>query len=110
MGTTFLHVFASTDPVTVTGGHMELFGVGPEMFADRMKAWIEAFGVVADTAIAKIGLIIAAILLLRQNLKAKTAIKEVKAEVTDRLDRQAARIHEVAVAAIPLNGNGSHKP
>lgn len=83
-------------PVVDPSAHapMEFLGMGPEMFADRSSAWIEALGVVCEKAIAKLGVIVLAALALRKTILSN-------AEIKDRLDRQADRINDVAIAAAP---------
>lgn len=90
-----LHFLAQVNPP-----RFEINGVGPELFADRAKAWVEALAVVLDILIAKIGVLGLAIIAVWQNLR-KSAIPQ---EVKERLDRQADRIDKVAlsVPTIPL--------
>lgn len=89
-------LIAGTIVPTDSSGHapMEFLGMGPEMFADRSSAWIEALGVVSEKAIAKLGVIVLAALALRKTILSN-------AEIKDRLDRQADRINDVAIAAAP---------
>jgi hypothetical protein len=82
-------------------GAMELLGIGPEMFQDRGVAWVRAFAEVVKAGIAELGVIIAAVLLLLQNVKASRTIEETKAHIEQRLDNQAKRINDVAIAAAP---------
>lgn len=70
---------------------MELLGMGPEMFSDRASAWCEAIGKVLELAIAKLGIIALAILAVWKNIITN-------AEIKGRLDRQAQRIDQVAIA------------
>lgn len=95
-----LHFLAQVNPP-----RFEINGVGPELFADRAKAWVEAFAVVFDILIAKIGVLGLAIIAVWQNLR-KSAIPQ---EVKERLDRQADRIDKVAlsVPTIPLAQHGN---
>lgn len=73
---------------------LELFGIGPEMLADRGKAWVEAIAVVLETLIAKIGVLILAALAVRKTILSN-------AEVKERLDRQGERLDQVALAVPP---------
>jgi hypothetical protein len=77
--------------------HMEIFGMGPELWADRAKAWVEAIALVLDVLVAKVGVLGLAIIAVWQNFKAKAAIRETK----ERLDRQGERIDQVALAVPP---------
>jgi hypothetical protein len=73
---------------------MTIFALTAESFGDQGRAWVEAVSGIFDVAIAKIGVLGLAAIAVYQNLRTKVAIKEVKA----RQDRQAERIHEVALA------------
>lgn len=75
--------------------HMEIWGMGPELWADRAKAWVEAIALVLDILVAKVGVLGLAIIAVWQNLRAKAEIKE-------RLDRQGERIDQVALAVPPI--------
>lgn len=79
---------------TPSAHHMEIFGMGPELWGDRAKAWVLALWEVADTVVAKAGVLSLAILAVIQNLKSKASIKEVK----ERQDRQGERLDKVALA------------
>lgn len=72
----------------------ELFGIGPEMFADRGKAWVEALAIVLETMIAKIGVLILAALAVRKTILSNNEFKQ-------RLDRQGKRLDQVALAVPP---------
>lgn len=80
---------------------LELLGIGPEMFQDRGVAWVRAFAEVVKAAIAELGVILAAVLLLLQNVKTRQTLKETKEHIDQRLDNQARRINDVAIAAAP---------
>lgn len=79
----------------------ELLGVGPEMAQDRGVAWVRAFSEIVKAAISELGIIAAAVLLLVQNIKNGRTIEETKAHLDQRLDNQAKRINDVAIAAAP---------
>jgi Cu/Ag efflux pump CusA len=100
-GSVFL--YAQTEPALLVRPRapMELMGIGPEMFQDRGVAWVRAFSEVVKAAIAELGVIVAAALLLIQNIRNSRTIEETKAHIEQRLDNQAKRINDVAIAATP---------
>lgn len=102
LATAALLLAAAPDPaVARPHAPMEFLGVGPEMFQDRGVAWVRAFSEVVKAAISELGVIIAAVLLLLQNVRTSRTIKETKDHIDQRLDTQARRINDVALAAAP---------
>lgn len=83
-------------PTATPAGHapMELFGMGPEMVSNRGLAWVKAISEILTALISTIGVLGLAALAVVQNLR-KQAINP---EVAARLDRQGARIDQVALA------------
>lgn len=78
---------------------MHLLALAPDDFLITGKAWVEAVASVLEVLIAKLGILALAWLGLRQNVH-----NRLKAEIEEqskRLDRQAVRINDVALAAQP---------
>lgn len=92
-----LHFVLAVDP------HMEVWGMGPELWSDRAKAWVEAIALVLDILVSKVGVLGLAIIAVWQNLRAKAEIKE-------RLDRQGERIDQVALAVPPVGMSATNGP
>jgi hypothetical protein len=78
-------------PSTSSHAPMEVFGIGPEMFQDRMIAWTKAFSEWLKTLIGELGVILLAVYALKKTLSTQGEMKE-------RLDRQGERIDAVALA------------
>lgn len=84
---------------------MEMFGIGPEMFQNRAISWEKAFAEVLKQAIADLGIIAAAVLLLVQNVRSSQTVKDLKEEirgtkeeVNQRFSDQGKKINDVAIA------------
>lgn len=89
---------------TLASAPLEILGIGPEMFADRGKAWVEALAVVLETLIAKIGVLVLAALAVRKTILSNRENREVK----ERLDRQGARIdNALSPAPTPITSSVS---
>jgi hypothetical protein len=88
----------TTDDPNRPHGAMELFGMGPEMWGNRAKAWVLNIADVLDAFVAKVGVLGLAAIAVYQNLKQKAEIKDRLDQQKDRLDQQGERIHQVALA------------
>lgn len=73
-----------------------------EQFGESGRAWVENVSAVLDVTIAKVGVLGLAVIAVWQNLRTR-------AEVKERLDRQGARIDQVALATAP-NGAAAGLP
>jgi hypothetical protein len=89
-------------------GPMELFGLGPELFAERAIAWVKGLSAIVKEAISELGIIAAAIILFVQNVRrAKDAremdekIDQAKREISQRLSAHGEQIHAMALATNP---------
>lgn len=94
-------VFAQPDPSPSTTpqphGAMELFGMGPELWGNRIMAWTKVISDWLTQVVATIGVLGLALIAVYQNLR-KQAINP---EIAARLDRQGERIDNVALAVSP---------
>lgn len=90
-------VFAASGPDS--DHRMEFFGMGPELFADRGIQWVKALSGIIKEAIGELGIIALAFYALQKNLKGQQQIQTVKDDITARLDSQAKRITDVAIAS-----------
>lgn len=91
---------------------LELFGIGPEMFQNRMVIWIKGLGEISRTLISELGLVALAGIGLWKTLKQATsdAHREAKdAEMKERLDRQGERLDKVALS-VPVPPGGLDEP
>jgi hypothetical protein len=74
-------------------GVMEVFGIGPEMFQNRMVAWVKSLSEIVKSAVSELGIITIAIISYVQNVRSKTR--------NDRLRREATHIMP-KVVAVPI--------
>jgi hypothetical protein len=91
-------VFAQDAVPKPNSAPMDLLGMGPEMFADRASAWVEATGNVAEKAIGKIGVLVAAIYLVKKNLGKNKELEARVDRTNERVQQNSDRVHEVAMA------------
>ena len=84
---------------------MSMFAITAQEFGENGRAWVENISTVLDVTIAKVGVLGLALLAVYQNLRSQ-------AEVSKRLDRQGARIDQVALATVPTSqpANGAGTP
>lgn len=83
----------------------------PELFWDRLKAWIEGLCTSLDVFVARLGPIVLSIIALYQAVKAKAAAKEVAKDMVQeaqegfnqRLKRFDTRLTQVALATPPAD-------
>lgn len=101
---------AKSSPIDPAAKHgpMELFGMGPELFAERAVAWVKGLSEIVKTAIGELGVIAAAVMLFIQNARsgrkideAKQEMAETKQEIATRFHNQGKRINDVALAVNP---------
>jgi len=83
----------------------------PELFWDRLKAWIEGLCTSLDVFVARIGPIVLSIIALCQAVKAKAAAKEAAKDMVQeaqegfnqRLKRFDSRLTQVSLATPPAD-------
>lgn len=88
---------SSATPTPIGHAPMEVFGIGPEMFGNRITVWTKVISDWLNQVVSTIGVLGLALIAVYQNLR-KQAINP---EIAARLDRQGERIDNVALAVSP---------
>lgn len=87
-------------PTDKPHGAMEVFGVGPEMFADRGIAWVKAICAVLSEVVTSAGILALAIILLIKNIRNQELQARVD-RVDERVQANTQEITKVALATEP---------